>query len=1353
MSSGDNTNSWSTIPFIINGKDVTSKASFPVNNPASSEKLWSGSSASISDATGAVEAAQAAFASWSQTKPSFRRDILFRAADLFISRKEELFAYQAQETGAGRQFMEINIKATAQILRDIGGRIEAALEGSVPATAEQGSHAIVVKEPYGVVLAIAPWNAPYVLGARSVAFALATGNTTVLKGSELSPRVFWAIGDVFRHAGLPDGCLNVIYHRTADAAAVTDALIAHPAIKKINFTGSTLVGSIIASLAGKHVKPLLLELGGKASAIVLKDADVKKAATSCAVGAFIHGGQVCMSTERILVHRSISDEFSAALKEATQGLFGPEKPPFVLVNSAAVQKNRGLIADAVAKGATTLLGDADAAEDQPTKMRPVIVSNVSKEMNIYHTESFGPTVSLLTFDTEEEALAVANDTDYGLSGAVFSEDLKAAMRVARKYETGAVHINSMTVHDEAALVHGGAKKSGYGRFNASQGLAEFLRKDVIVRHTRNFHHGLGNRKSSGFRGRRRTNSHPGASRPRGSKNASAQASPAPTTARGQQNRHSEGLDHVIEERDESPTNNQVDGSQSSQANSLDIAMPSQPDMFPPYISGSPLEFNASFMDPELINTNLSAIFDLDALLADAQGLFGQVSNCNPPEIPILALEPPIPNRPAILDQSDNPPSPRNLVPNDDKCENAWANLTKYPVHILASLRFPSKYARNQHERMVAFNKADPETLTWMLQTYLLLAYFEIHCGSEGKRGHAFPHCVKLVQEALSDLQTSPPATYKDWVRWESLNRCISSTILIGGTVCSKEQEAWIPTPMVEARFALPSSNAEWLKEESSWGTPTEILYSNDALDSIIGGQIPSMPVSEFGLVTIAAALLYRICSFELLTGSRDGELYAEFGKKMEQSLKVLDAILKARMVQYEGGLAPNPTVHCARSLLNSAFYHLYASVPLSVMKKILSSPASLDDPEIRNVLNVAISPELYQALLNAADQLQFDCRVGLSYIKKLAPIIFGPESAVGALEGCLLLCWYLQFAQPRISEIGSRDILNASINESFAEVEDLQLEDHGLQAVLPLAVSAELLSDGSVWKSADVYFRKTKTASKLPIALHFHGGNFTVGSKKLLSRDQSERLLDLGFVVVSANYRLAPTVTVFEGAVKDALDAYEWSRTKLPGLLLEDAHIKADGSRIVTLGHSCGGTLALLTASSIAPPCAILDIYGIKYLADSAFHIPLPAPPGTSQIDQDFASQIWKDDQPPTSAPPPVGPKGPNLGNYRVAWMFDQLAKGTQLKTVVGDGDYGRIDPASLLSKGQFPPTVFIHGTEDRLVPARLSQRAHDELKSNGIETELFLVEGGQHGFDDIGRPENALELLGKGFEFLKAHV
>ncbi|KAJ5904887.1 uncharacterized protein N7473_001803 [Penicillium subrubescens] len=469
-----------TVPFIIDGKDVTSSSTFKVINPATGERVWDGSSVSNSEAIDAIKAAEAAFPSWSQTKPSYRRDIMFRAADLFLSRKQELLSYQNKETGAGVQFMEININATVQILRDLGGRIEAAVQGFVPVTAEEGSHAMIVKEPYGVVLAIAPWNAPYVLGARSVSFALATGNTTVLKGSELSPRVFWAIGDIFRQAGLPDGCLNVIYHRTADAAAISNTLIAHSAIKKINFTGSTLVGSIIASLAGKYVKPLLLELGGKASAIVLKDADVQKAAASCAVGAFIHGGQVCMATERILVQKSIADEFSAALKEVTQKLFSSQTPPFVLVNSAAVVKNRKLLDDAASKGATLLLGDPEASEDQPTKMRPVIVSNVSREMDIYYTESFGPTVSLITFETEEEALTIANDTDYGLSGAVFSEDLKAAMRVARRYETGAVHINAMTVHDEASLVHGGAKKSGYGRFNAAQGLDEFLRYKTIT---------------------------------------------------------------------------------------------------------------------------------------------------------------------------------------------------------------------------------------------------------------------------------------------------------------------------------------------------------------------------------------------------------------------------------------------------------------------------------------------------------------------------------------------------------------------------------------------------------------------------------------------------------------------------------------------------------------------------------------------------------------------------------------------------------------------------------------------------------------------------------------------------------
>ncbi|KAH6956126.1 aldehyde dehydrogenase family-domain-containing protein [Fusarium avenaceum] len=1160
--------SMDTVPFIINGEDVTSTSTFPVTNPFDAKKLWDGSAASVSDALGAVEAAQAAFASWSQTKPSFRRDILFRAADLFISRKEELFRYQSEETGAGRQFMEINLNATVQILKDIGGRIEAAVEGSVPTTVEEGSHAIIVKEPYGVVLAIAPWNAPYVLGVRSVAFALATGNTTVLKGSELSPRVFWALGDVFRQAGLPDGCLNVIYHRTADAAAVTESLIAHRAIKKINFTGSTIVGSIIASLAGKHVKPLLLELGGKASAIVLKDADLEKAATACVLGAFIHSGQVCMSTERIVVHKSIAEEFDVALKEAAEKLFGSANPPFVLVNSAAVQKNKSLIANAVSKGATTLVGNAEAVEDQPTKMRPVIISNVSKDMDIYHTESFGPTVSVITFETEEEALGIANDTDYGLSGAVFSEDLRAALRVARKYESGAVHINSMTVHDEASLVHGGAKKSGYGRFNAAQGLGEFLstsypvrfspstvqpaklkcqspkkvfqdngsekpynclycsltssRKDVIVRHTKNFHHGLANRKASGFRGRRRTNSHPGASGPRVRKNKPSRASPASTTARGDCDRHSEGVDDAIQENEESPTSNDMDGSQSSRANSLDEAMPSHSDMFSAYLPGNPLAFNPSFMDPELVNPNLSEMFDLDALLA--QGFLSEIPGGNPPELPISVLHPPKPSVPTSASVDRNS-AEHSLVADDNTCENAWFNLAKYPAHILASLRFPSKYAVKrfvkaffehfaahipiiheptfniattasplllaimacgavylgeastsismhgiavqlvfEHERMGSFNKVDPETLTWMLQTYLLLGYLEINCGSEAKSAHAFPHCINLTREAIKELQIYSVTSYKSWIRQESISRCIATTILIGASLCSRKQEAWLASPIVEARFPLPSDTVDWQKPESSFAIPTQTLYSDEALEAIVAGRKPSQPMSEFGLVTVASALLYRICSFELLTSSQHGEIYATYTKKMGLSLDVLDGIIKTRMGEQDTGLAPDSTVHCAKSLLDSAFYHLYASIPLSVMKKLLWSPVTPRDADILRLSSEARSPDLYKAFICAAEKLRYDCRLGLSYLRKMAPIKFGPEDAVGAYEGGLLLCWYLHFAQNRLPQIGSRSTLNALLTDSFAEIADLQSEFQDRLWTLPLAVSVELLSDDSVWK-------------------------------------------------------------------------------------------------------------------------------------------------------------------------------------------------------------------------------------------------------------------------------------------------
>ncbi|CAG8926098.1 unnamed protein product [Penicillium salamii] len=468
-----------TTPLVINNESLETDIKFEVYAPATGELSSYCSGVSVEDAKRAVDIAQAAFPAWSKTKPYERRDLLLKAADIMSSRKEELIQYQREETGAGRPFTEHTFNMGVNFIKDFAGRIPT-IEGVVPNINREGEGAIVYKEPYGVILSIAPWNAPFILGVRAVALPLAAGNTVVFKGSELSPKCFWALGDIFRQAGLPAGCLNVIFNQTADAPAVTNALIVHPSVRKVNFTGSTMVGSIIASTAGKYIKPVLLELGGKASAVVLDDADLDKAAMNCAIGSFMHSGQICMSTERIVVQRGIADAFRQKLAETTEKLFGKDAPALVLVNSAAVAKNKKLVGDAVSRGASVLFGDANANESINTGMRPVIVDGVTKEMDMYATESFGPTVSLITVDTEEEAIALANDTEYGLTASVFTNNLFRGLRVAKQIDSGAVHINAMTVHDEPVLPHGGWKSSGFGRFGGTSGYDEFLQTKTVT---------------------------------------------------------------------------------------------------------------------------------------------------------------------------------------------------------------------------------------------------------------------------------------------------------------------------------------------------------------------------------------------------------------------------------------------------------------------------------------------------------------------------------------------------------------------------------------------------------------------------------------------------------------------------------------------------------------------------------------------------------------------------------------------------------------------------------------------------------------------------------------------------------
>ncbi|KAJ6525024.1 Aldehyde/histidinol dehydrogenase [Mycena vulgaris] len=473
-----------TIPLLINGEEKISAATFAVESPVSHTTLWSCSSASAADADDAVAAASAAFTSWSKTKPATRRNILLKAADLLEQRAAELKEHMQQETGSTGDYADFNTMTAAETMRDAAGRCSA-IVGSIPVCQAEGTSALLVKEPYGVVLAIAPWNAPYILGVRAVLFPLAAGNTCVLKGSELSPRCFHHIGRAFTDAGLPAGALNIIYTTRQDSPAITNQLISAPAIKKINFTGSSAVGALIAAAAGRALKPCLMELGGKAAAIVLDDADLEIAAMQCTLGSFLHAGQICMSTERIIVHKDVIDKFRPAFQKAVAGFAGGPAP--VLVQAPAVSRNKALVADALGKGATLLHGDHTADEPHPetgatsaTRMRPVVVDGVTPEMALYRDESFGPSVSIIAVASEDEAVAIANDSEYGLNGAVFTRDLARGLRVARRLECGSVHINAMTVHDEANLPHGGTKSSGWGRFNGQFGIEEFLRIKTIT---------------------------------------------------------------------------------------------------------------------------------------------------------------------------------------------------------------------------------------------------------------------------------------------------------------------------------------------------------------------------------------------------------------------------------------------------------------------------------------------------------------------------------------------------------------------------------------------------------------------------------------------------------------------------------------------------------------------------------------------------------------------------------------------------------------------------------------------------------------------------------------------------------
>ncbi|KAH8699265.1 NAD-dependent aldehyde dehydrogenase [Talaromyces proteolyticus] len=465
------------VPLIIHGQDEPSQSAFEVISPYTNKACWTAASATPAEAIRAVDSADRAFPAWSNTKPSVRRDILLKAADILESRLEENAEFMRVEMGSDvASSTGFVVPLSIKILRDIASRITS-ICGHVPVVETEGQSAIVYREPMGVVLGIAPWNAPYVFAIRAAACALAGGNTTIIKSSEQTPRCYYAVARAFLDAGLPAGCFNLISTRIEDAPAVVNAMIEHPAVRKVNFTGSTAVGRKVAAFCGKNLKPCLMELGGKNTAIVCEDANLKTAALGILMGAFINSGQICMSTDRIILHSAIAKNLNDTFKKTFEEFSDPSLPAPTLVSMASKKRVSDLISDALSAGAEVAHGafNNDITSDLASvRMAPVILGNVKENMRVWNEESFASLAAYMVVDNDDEAIQIANSGGYGLSAAIFTEDLRKGLAMAKKIQSGAVHINSMTVHDEAALPHGGVKNSGWGRFNTDEGLKEFL---------------------------------------------------------------------------------------------------------------------------------------------------------------------------------------------------------------------------------------------------------------------------------------------------------------------------------------------------------------------------------------------------------------------------------------------------------------------------------------------------------------------------------------------------------------------------------------------------------------------------------------------------------------------------------------------------------------------------------------------------------------------------------------------------------------------------------------------------------------------------------------------------------------
>jgi acyl-CoA reductase-like NAD-dependent aldehyde dehydrogenase len=454
--------------------DAVGGATFEDRDPYNGDVVAIVPAGGAEDARAAIDAASAAFPAWSASSPAARQAVFLKAADILESRRDEVVSMLARETGATFGFAMFQMHFVPGLFRQAAA-VGYQPIGQILPSDNPGTFAMGVRKPVGVVGAIAPWNAALILSARSIAAPLALGNTVVLKPSEWSPvsgGLLW--GEIFAEAGLPEGVLNIVTHAPGQAGPIGDELVSNPAVRRINFTGSTNVGRKLAEAAGRHLKRVVLELGGYNPVIVLADADVDYAVNATAFGAFLHQGQICMSARKVFVERAISDEFIEKLSAKASGLKAgdPNEHDTIigpLINADALAMVKGRVDQVVAMGGKVLAG----GEAVGPCYQATVITDVPADSDFAKHETFGPVLAVEIVDSADEAIMRANDTTYGLSAGILTSDADRGMALAQRLESGIVHINDQPVGDEPQMPFGGVKDSGWGRFGGQAVIDEF----------------------------------------------------------------------------------------------------------------------------------------------------------------------------------------------------------------------------------------------------------------------------------------------------------------------------------------------------------------------------------------------------------------------------------------------------------------------------------------------------------------------------------------------------------------------------------------------------------------------------------------------------------------------------------------------------------------------------------------------------------------------------------------------------------------------------------------------------------------------------------------------------------------